>query len=212
MTLSVAVVDDDADLAGAVARLLGRHGHAARAFASAGALLAALDDPGDKVPPACLVSDIQLGDHDGFALAQTLRAQHPTMALVFMTAWPTTADAVDAVRRHGGLDYLEKPLDEGRLLAAVAEGLAWATGQQRRQAVLAALTRRERAVFDLLVRGHGNKDIADRLGISVRTVEDHRAAVMAKTGAAGLAGLMSLVGQSQEGGCSASAPMAQKRC
>jgi DNA-binding CsgD family transcriptional regulator len=145
-------------------------------------------------------------------LAQTLRAQHPTMALVFMTAWPTTADAVDAVRRHGGLDYLEKPLDEGRLLAAVAEGLAWATGQQRRQAVLAALTRRERAVFDLLVRGHGNKDIADRLGISVRTVEDHRAAVMAKTGAAGLAGLMSLVGQSQEGGCSASAPMAQKRC
>lgn len=186
----VAVVDDDADLASAVARLLGRHGHAAQPFASAETLLAMLDRADDR--PACIVSDVQLGDSDGFALARAVRTRQPATALVFMTAWPTTADAVDAVRHHGGLDYLEKPIDEARLLAAVAEGLNWAAGEQRRHAVLAPLTRRERAVFDLLVRGHSNKDVADRLGISARTVEDHRAAIMAKTGAAGLAGLMAL--------------------
>lgn len=186
----VAVVDDDADLASAVARLLGRHGHSARPFSGAGALLAALDRA--DACPACIVSDIQLGDGDGFALAKTVRARHPATALVFMTAWPTTSDAVDAVRHHGGLDYLEKPIDEARLLVAVAEGLGWAARERRRQAALAPLTRRERAVFDLLVRGHSNKDVADRLGISARTVEDHRAAIMAKTGAAGLAGLMAL--------------------
>lgn len=187
-TLIVAVLDDDADLAATVARLLVRNGIAAQAFVAPRDILAAL--------PArlfgCVVSDIQMGEMDGFAFADALRARDQAVALVFMTAWPTTAHAVDAVRRHGGLDYLEKPIDELRLIAAVSEGLAWSARERRIAAVTASFTRREREVFNLLVRAHSNKEIAERLAISARTVEDHRAAIVTKTRTNGLAQLVAL--------------------
>lgn len=184
----VAVLDDDPDLARTVARLLTRHGHPAQAFCAPEDLARVLvaQDFG------CLVCDIQLGELDGFSFAEELRRISPALALVFMTAWPTTAHAVDAVRRHGGLDYLEKPIDERRLLAAVHEGLGWSVREKRIHAATVHLTRRERDVFDLLVRGFSNKEIADRLDISARTVEDHRAAIVAKTRTNGLAQLIAI--------------------
>jgi len=184
----VAVLDDDADLAATVARLLCRNGTPARAFTAPAALLDAL--PIDRF--GCVVSDIQMGEMDGFAFADALRAKDPAVALVFMTAWPTTAHAVDAVRRHGGLDYLEKPIDETRLIAAVAEGLGWSARERRIAAVAAMLTRREREVLDLMVRGYTNKEMAPTLGISERTVEDHRASIIAKTRTNGMAQLVAL--------------------
>lgn len=185
---AVAVLDDDADLALSVARLLKRHGHQAQAFYTPEALFAAHA----SLPFGCVVSDIQMGESDGFAFAEDLRRQDSCVALVFMTAWPTTAHAVDAVRRHGGLDYLEKPIDEPRLATAVVEGLAWSTRQRRIHAATSSFTRREREVYELLVLGHSNKEIAERLAISVRTVEDHRAAIVAKTRTNGLAQLVAL--------------------
>lgn len=184
----VAVLDDDADLAATIARLLGRNGIAAKAFVAPQDLIAALP----HCTFGCVVSDIQMGEMDGFAFADALRGRDAAVALVFMTAWPTTAHAVDAVRRHGGLDYLEKPIDEARLIAAISEGLMWSGRERRIAAVTGSLTRRERDVFDLLVRGHSNKEIADRLAISARTVEDHRAAIVAKTRTNGLAQLVAL--------------------
>ena len=184
----VAVLDDDADLALSVARLLSRREHQATAFFAPDELLAA-----HAISPfACVVSDIQMGEVDGFSFAEGLRQQDPCVAFVFMTAWPTTAHAVDAVRRHGGFDYLEKPIDEPRLAAAVVEGLAWSARERRIHAVSASFTRREREVYELLVRGHSNKEIAERLAISVRTVEDHRAAIVTKTRTNGLAQLVAL--------------------
>ena len=184
----VAVLDDDADLALSVARLLSRREHQASAFFTPDELLAAYAIS----PFACVVSDIQMGEVDGFSFAEGLRQQDPCVAFVFMTAWPTTANAVDAVRRHGGFDYLEKPIDEPRLAAAVVEGLAWSARERRIHAVSASFTRREREVYELLVRGHSNKEIAERLAISVRTVEDHRAAIVTKTRTNGLAQLVAL--------------------
>lgn len=183
----VYVVDDDADLGGALARLLRRQGHRAEAFSDPTLLLGAYVEPA-----ACILIDVMLGVLDGFDLARRLRAIDPAAGLVFMTAWPTTMDAVDSVRRFGGFDYLEKPIDEPRLLGAVAEAAAWS---DRRRATLArtgALSPRERDVFDLLVQGLSNKMVAQELGLSPKTVEDHRAAVMAKTGAQGLADLIAL--------------------
>ena len=110
-----------------------------------------------------------------------------------MTAWPTTANAVDAVRRYGGLDYLEKPLDEERLLASIEEGVRWSMGQRQSAARIARLTRREREVLDLLAMGQSNKMVAASLGLSAKTIEDHRASIMSKTGASGLAQLIALV-------------------
>lgn len=185
---AVAVLDDDADLAATVARLLTRSGTPAQPFTAPRDLIAA-------APAAafgCVVSDIQMGEMDGFAFADALRAKDPAVALVFMTAWPTTAHAVDAVRRHGGLDYLEKPIDEARLIAAVAEGLAWSARERRKAAALALLTRREREVLALMVQGYTNKEMGPMLGISDRTVEDHRAAIIAKTRTNGIAQLIAL--------------------
>lgn len=184
----VYVVDDDADLGASVARLLGRHGFAAQAFVDPAALLGLYA----AAPAQCIVTDVMMGDLDGFAFADRVRAIDPATSIVFMTAWPTTANAVDSVRRYGGLDYLEKPIDEDRLVAAVTEGVAWSRQRRETHARTAQLTARERQVFDLLVLGHPNKVIADQLGLSPKTIEDHRAAVMAKTGVNGLAQLIAL--------------------
>lgn len=184
----VYVVDDDRDLGAAVARLLGRHGHAAEPFLDPALLLSVYGD----APAHCIVTDIMMGDLDGFGFADRVREIDPAVAIIFMTAWPTTANAVDSVRRYGGFDYLEKPFDEARLVAAVAEGVAWSRQQRAMRARTAMLTPRERAVFDLLVLGHSNKVVAAMLGLSPKTIEDHRAAIVAKTGANGLAQLIAL--------------------
>ena len=139
------VVDDDHDLGRAVARLLGRHGYRTQAFETPRAMLRAQADE----PAHCLVTDVMMADMDGFAFAERMRAQDPAVAIIFMTAWPTTSSAVDSVRRYGGLDYLEKPIDEGRLLAAVAEGARWSRQRRGALARLAPLTPREREVLHL---------------------------------------------------------------
>jgi FixJ family two-component response regulator len=186
---SIYVVDDDRDLGASVARLLARHGHAAEPFLDPQLLLGVYC----AAPAQCVVTDVMMGDMDGFAFADRLRAIDPAVAIIFMTAWPTTANAVDSVRHYGGLDYLEKPIDEDRLLAAVAEGVAWSRRTRAANERTASLTRRERQVFDLLVQGHSNKAVAAALDLSPKTVEAHRAAIVLKTGANGLAQLIALV-------------------
>ncbi|WP_375271341.1 response regulator transcription factor [Sphingomonas sp.] len=192
ITPTIYVVDDDRDLGASVARLLQRHGFCAEPFLDPAPLLALYADACVTGAAHCIVTDVMMGDIDGFAFADRMRAIDPGVAIIFMTAWPTTANAVDSVRRYGGLDYLEKPIDEDRLLAAVTEGVAWSAGRRAALERTARLTVRERQVFDLLVEGHPNKVVADRLGLSPKTVEDHRAAVLAKTGASGLAALIAL--------------------
>lgn len=185
----VHVVDDDVDLGSSVARLLGRHGHATRAFSTPGAMLNAQFEEAAH----CLVTDVMMGDTDGFALAERIRLRDPGVAIIFMTAWPTTANAVDAIRRYGGLDYLEKPLDEDRLIVAVAEGVAWSRRRRTALARIGLLTPRERDVLERLAQGMSNKMVAAELGLSPKTIEDHRAAIVAKTGASGAAALIALM-------------------
>lgn len=189
-TATVYVVDDDRDLGASVARLLIRNGYAAEPFLDPRLLLNVYD----QAPAHCVITDVMMEDLDGFGFADQLRVLDRGVAIIFMTAWPTTANAVDSVRRYGGLDYLEKPLDEARMLAAVAEGVEWSRERRRQQSRTATLTPRERQVFDLLVQGYSTKMIAGALALSPKTIEDHRAAVMAKTGANGLAQLIALAG------------------
>ena len=184
----VYVVDDDQDLGAAVARLLRRHGHVAEPFLDPAPLLEVYE----RAPAHCIVTDVMMGEIDGFDFADRVRLLDPAVAIIFMTAWPTTANAVDSVRRYGGLDYLEKPIDEDRLIAAIAEGVAWSKAQRSALARTAGLTPRQRQVFDLLVKGHNNQAIAAALAISPKTVEDHRAAIVAKTGTNGIAQLIAL--------------------
>lgn len=184
----VYVVDDDQDLAASVARLLRRHGFHAEPFNDPVALL----DAYTAAPAACVLTDVMMDDLDGFEFAGKLRAIDPAAAILFMTAWPKTAHAVDSIRVHGGVDYLEKPIDEERLLSSVREGLAWSRRARALAGRTAMLTPREKEVLGLLVRGYSSKAIATELAISARTVDDHRAQISQKTGANSLAKLIAL--------------------
>lgn len=184
----VYVVDDDRDLAASVARLLRRHELHAEPFDDPVALL----DAYSAAPADCVLTDIMMEQLDGFEFSRRLRALDPGVAIIFMTAWPTTANAVDSIRVHGGVDYLEKPIDEERLLASVRQGLEWSRRSREFAARTAGLTPREREVLALLVRGYSTKAIAGELNISARTVDDHRAQISTKTGANSLAKLIAL--------------------
>lgn len=185
---TIYIVDDDGDLGASIARLLRRQGYAAEPFLDPSLLLAIYDE----APADCVVTDVMMGDLDGFGFADKLRIVDSATAIIFMTAWPTTANAVDSIRRYGGIDYLEKPIDEDRLVTAVTEGIAWSRHRRANLARTASLSPREREVFDLLVQGYSNKVIAAKLGLSPKTIEDHRASIMAKTETWALAQLIAL--------------------
>jgi FixJ family two-component response regulator len=186
----VYVVDDDCDLGASLARLLNRSGYRAEPFADPAQLLAAYT----AAPASCVLTDGMRGEIDGIAFADQRRRIDPATAIIFMTAWPKVSNAVDAVRRYGGLDYLDKPVDEQRLLAAVHEGVQWSRRRRAQLERTARLTPREQEVFALLVRGLSSKAIAAELKLSPKTIEDHRAQIAAKTGTSGLAQLIELAG------------------
>ena len=187
----VYIVDDDCDLGASLARLLNRSGYAAEPFVDPRQLLTAYP----AAPADCILTDVMMGDLDGFGFADKIRDIDPATSIIFMTAWPTVSSAVDSIRRYGGVDYLEKPIDEPRLLAAIEEGVAWSRRRRRQLERTARLTPREREVFALLVRGLSSKAIASQLNLSPKTIEDHRAQIAAKTGTSGLAQLIELSGE-----------------
>lgn len=182
------IVDDDRDLAASVARLLRRHDMHAEPFHDPAALLEAYN----AAPAACVLTDVMMEELDGFEFASRLRQLDPAVSIIFMTAWPSTAHAVDSIRVHGSVDYLEKPIDEVRLLASVRQGLEWARRSREFAVRTASLTPREREVLALLARGYSTKAIANELNISARTVDDHRGQISTKTGANSLAKLIAL--------------------
>lgn len=182
------VLDDDNDIACALARSLRRQGFEAEPFCDP----LQLYDAHSSTPANCVLLDLLMGPVHGFTVADQLRVLDPTVAFIFITALPSTAAAVEAIRHHGGIDFLEKPIDQDRLKKSVREAISWSLARRRVVERLAALSPRERDVFRLLVRGMSNKAIASRLQISARTVEDHRARICEKTGAHNLEQMIAL--------------------
>ncbi|QDX82712.1 DNA-binding response regulator [Denitratisoma sp. DHT3] len=179
---AVFIVDDDASVRDALGLLLGLRGYRTVFFADAPSFLAAFD-------PAwrgCLLVDIRMPGMDGLALQRRLREMACSMPVIVITGHGDVASTREAFRADA-VDFLEKPLDEDRLIQAIGEALARQAsrrGDEERRAQLAAqleeLTPREREVMDLVVAGRHNRDIARELGISVRTVEVHKARMMTK--------------------------------
>jgi FixJ family two-component response regulator len=192
---TVFVVDDDEAVRDALCEVLSAEGFAVCAFASAEDFLAA----GVEHQSGCLLVDIHMPGLDGLALQQDLVRRGVPLPVVVITGQGDVPKAVRALKA-GAVDFIEKPFDIGQLLAAVREALDRA-GRDRRhrgdraqvEARLASLTPREREVMDLVVAGHPNKVVAARLGISSRTVENHRAKVMEKMDCATLSALIHLV-------------------
>ncbi len=199
MTASAAldayVLDDDEDLAAAVARRVRSAGFHVDAVSDPIALLERFS----SAPSACVISDVMMAPMDGFSFVRRLRQTQPFVSVIFMTAWPKVSDAVDAIRELGGVDYLAKPVDETRLLNAVDNAVRTGRQAQLCHEKLSRLTQRERDVFDLLVAGYASKAIASVLKISPRTVDDHRAKIASKLGTGSLPELVALRSKAASG-------------
>ena len=184
----VFVVDDDPALRDSVALLVRTEGLAARTFDSARSFL----DAWDRSEPGCLIVDLRMPGLSGLDLQERLAGDDDAPPIIFLTGHGTVSAAVRAIKA-GAMDFLEKPFDPATLLARVREALARDRRRRSDTRRLAALTRREREVLEQVASGRTNKVIAAHLGISERTVEQHRAHGMSKLGVHTVAALVRLM-------------------
>ncbi|MFN7196481.1 MAG: response regulator transcription factor [Hylemonella sp.] len=191
-TRTIYIVDDDPSVRDSLALLLSLRGYATLHFASAEDFLAALQPQWS----GCVVADIRMPGMSGLQLQPVLRERAPALPVVVITAHGDVAAARQAFLAQA-VDFIEKPFDGEQLVAAVERALARGAAAPLPAAAHNALTEREREVMALLVQGLHNRHIAERLGISPRTVEVHRARVLRKTGAQGVVDLMRRVGQGE---------------
>jgi two-component system response regulator DctR len=184
----VYVVDDDAGVREALAWLLRSRRLLSEVFESAEAFEARLLTVNAQSQPTCLLLDVRMQGKSGLSLFEGLieRGLHLAMPVIFLTGHADVTTAVDAVKR-GAFDFCEKPFSDNALVDRVEQALlqseAYLLARQKASLLRerrAELTERERDVMGLVVEGLPNKLIADRLEISVRTVEVHRARVFDK--------------------------------
>ena len=178
----VYVVDDDDALRDALRFLLESAGYSAETFAAAEHLLAAPR----LAPGACIILDVRMPGMSGIELQRELARRGSILPIIFLTAHGDVPMAVAAVKQ-GAFDFIEKPFEDERLLQLVDGALKLdAAARERLARHLSAvaridtLTPREREVLDCVVAGKLNKRTAEELGISIKTVEAHRAKLMQK--------------------------------
>jgi len=189
---SVYVVDDDEAMRDSLRWLLESAGYRVASYSSAERFLAAFR-PGQA---ACLVLDVRMRGLTGLELQQELNRRGTPLPVIFITGHGDVPMAVDALK-SGAFHFLEKPFEGEKLLELIAQAAALGTPvemerSKRRCAAarLATLTQREREVMDLVVGGRKNREIAESLGISVKTVEAHRARAMEKMDVSSVAELV----------------------
>lgn len=193
----VHVIDDDPAVRDSLRLLLTTEDFVVRTHASARDFLTAVG----QNETGCVVTDVRMPELSGFDLLEKMKEKHLELPVIVITAHADVPLAVQAMKA-GAIDLLEKPFDDDALLASIRHALIRRYGQSESNSEaqsirerLATLTARESEVLSGLLKGQPNKIIAHELNISVRTVEVHRANVMAKMRAGSLSELvrMSLV-------------------
>jgi FixJ family two-component response regulator len=189
------VVDDDEAMRDSMTWLLEGEGYRVACFESAEAFLKARND----AMRGCIVLDVRMPEMSGLELHEKLDTLGSQLPIIFITGHGDVPMAVAALQR-GACDFIEKPFHNEDLLSRVTRALELdsqlAARQKRTSASshrLAQLTQREREVMQLVVTGKLNKQVADQLDISMKTVEAHRARVMEKMGVRTLAELVKAV-------------------
>ncbi len=197
---TVFIVDDDESVRTALARLMRSAGLHAETFASAQEFLEREHTDG----PGCMVLDLSMPGSTGLDLQQDMTAADINLPIVFLTGHGNVPSSVKALK-SGAVDFLEKPVDEDRLLSAIQDAVEQDIRTRRDRDKLsevrgrvARLTRRELQVFRLVVQGKLNKQVAGELGMSEKTVKVHRARVMQKMEADSLAELVRLAQRAGE--------------
>ena len=189
------VVDDDEAMLDSMTWLLEGEGYKVACFYSAAAFLGAWRSS----LRGCIVLDVRMPEMSGLELQEKLDSIGSHLPIIFVTGHGDVPMAVGALQR-GACDFIEKPFHNEDLLARIERALELdsqiAARQQRDNAIasrLNQLTQREREVMQLVVAGKLNKQVADELDISMKTVEAHRARVMEKMGVRTLAELVKIV-------------------
>ena len=190
----VYVVDDDEAVRDSLQWLLEGKGYRVRCFDSAESFLSRYD----PCEVACLIVDIRMGGMTGLELQSRLIEGRSPLPIVFITGHGDVPMAVDTMKK-GAMDFIQKPFKEDQLVGLVERMLeqakdAFAEYQLSvdRDALLSKLTLRESQVMERIVAGRLNKQIADDLGISIKTVEAHRANIMEKLSANTVADLLKI--------------------
>jgi FixJ family two-component response regulator len=198
----VHVVDDDDSLRKAVTRLLGAAGYEVRAYASAGEFALASRERSRR---GCVLLDVRMPGPSGLDLQEALASEEEPLPVIFLTGHGDIPTSVRAMKA-GAVDFLTKPVKREALLSAIRAALAYdaqlhTSREQLRdlRTRFAKLTPRERDVFELVIAGRLNKQIAAELGIAERTVKAHRGQVMAKMRVTSLAELVHLADKIQYG-------------
>jgi two-component system, LuxR family, response regulator FixJ len=193
------VVDDDRDVRRSISFMLGTAELSSRPFASGADFLESLGE----LEPGCILLDIRMPEIDGFEVMAELTRRSLDWPVIVMTGHGEVSIAVRAMKL-GAVDFIEKPFDEGLLLSSLerAFGLLKDRGEKaerKRQARerIGALTTREHEVLQGLMAGLPNKVLARHLGISLRTVEMHRANMMDRLQAGSLAEALTLAVQAE---------------
>ena len=192
---TVFVVDDDQAMRNSLKWLIESVGVQVESFASADEFLVQYQ-PGRH---GCLVLDVRMPGMSGLDLQEQLAQQNINIPVVIITGHGDVPMAVRAMK-SGAIDFIEKPFNDEVLLDAIRRALAF--GEQQRshqiehlqiQQRLQHLTPREREVMEMVTEGRSNKEIANALGVSAKTIEAHRARVMEKMQAGSLAELVRMV-------------------
>jgi FixJ family two-component response regulator len=191
---TVYVVDDDEAVRDSLQWLLEGKDFRVRGFDSAETFLARYD----QREVACLLVDIRMGGMSGLELQDKLIERNSPLPVVFITGHGDVPMAVSTMKK-GAHDFVQKPFKEEELVPLVERMLEVArksftehTESATREALLAKLTGREAQVLERIVAGRLNKQIADDLSISIKTVEAHRANIMEKLGANTVADLLKI--------------------
>ena len=191
----VYIVDDDEAMRDSLQWLIESQGLAVRTFAAAEDFLAACGD----AMAGCIVLDVRMPGMSGLELYEKMNLRQCTLPVIFITGHGDVPMAVSALKK-GAVDFIEKPFNDKELLRVIGQCLEResATRQQRQREGeaarrLAGLTEREREVMDLILAGKLNKQVADVLNISIKTVEVHRARIMDKMGVRSVAELVQAV-------------------
>ena len=205
---TVFVVDDDDDVRDSLRWLIESAGYHVETHATPQAFLAAYQSGA----PGCVVVDLRMPGMSGIDLQEKLSVNQPSIPVIVITAFGDVATAVRAMK-SGAVDFLEKPFNNQALVARIRDAVALDAdrrsaheGRAKVMACAARLTRREREVMDLVVRGLPNKAIAAQLHISQKTVEAHRASTMKKMEAQSLPDLVRFAEMVAESGAASTAP------
>jgi len=179
------IVDDEEIIRDSLTWLAQSRAIPATAYAGASAFLTAMEQAdGFDVDGECILLDVRMPDQSGVALFDTLKSRGITRRrpVIFLTGHGDVPMAVDMLK-NGAFDFFEKPFNDNQLMDRVLEALQASREAGEQDAVrtrLDSLSTREREVLDLILAGKMNKVIADELGISMRTVEVHRAHIFDK--------------------------------